>query len=176
VFNKTPGALEAIIDGLSEEPVNLVVAIGSDQDASRFGTQPPNVRMAAYLPQPLLLQRCDVFVTHGGFNSVKESLAAGVPMVVVPITADQPYNAERCAAHGVGRVVGAAGRTAEAIREAVRDVLTDPGYCDNARRLQGEMSALPGAAQMVDQLTLLSAARNVRNDATTAATAAISPR
>ncbi|PZS12256.1 MAG: hypothetical protein DLM60_22615 [Pseudonocardiales bacterium] len=91
-------ALEAIIEGLREEPVNLIVTIGSDQDAARFGPQPPHVHLCGDLPQPRLLPRCQVVVTHGGFNSVKESLSAGAPMVVVPITADQPYNAERCPA------------------------------------------------------------------------------
>jgi UDP:flavonoid glycosyltransferase YjiC (YdhE family) len=152
VFNKTPGVLEAIIDALRDEPVNVIVAIGSDEDPGRFGPQPANVRLDTYLPQPLLLQQCDVFVTHGGFNSVKESLAAGVPMVVVPITADQPYNAERCAAQGVGRVIDPADRTPERIRDAVREVLTTAPYRQNIRRVQAEMAALPGSAHLVDLL------------------------
>jgi UDP:flavonoid glycosyltransferase YjiC (YdhE family) len=149
VFNKTPGVLEAIIEGLREEPINLIVTIGSDQNPARFGPQPPNVHLVTSLPQPQLLPRCQLVVTHGGFNTVKESLSAGVPMVVVPITADQPYNAERCAAHGVARVVTTGGRTAEAIREAAHDVLTDPSYRDNTRRVQAQMQALPGPAHVV---------------------------
>jgi UDP:flavonoid glycosyltransferase YjiC (YdhE family) len=43
-----------------------------------------------------MLARCDAFLTHGGLNSVKKALASGVPMVVVPLSADQPYSAERC--------------------------------------------------------------------------------
>ncbi len=152
VFNKTPGVLEAIIQGLREEPVNLIVTIGSDQDPARFGPQPPNVHLVTSLPQPQLLPRCQLVVTHGGFNSVKECLSAGVPMVVVPITADQPYNAERCAAHGVARVVATGGRTAEAIREAARDVLTDPCYRQNTRRVQEQMHALPGPTHVVKLL------------------------
>jgi UDP:flavonoid glycosyltransferase YjiC (YdhE family) len=152
VFNKTPGVLEAIVEALRDEPANVIVTIGSDEDPERFGPQPANVRLDPYLPQPLLLQHCDVFVTHGGFNSVKESLAAGVPMVVVPITADQPYNAERCAAQGVGRIIDPAGRSPEAIRDAVRDVLSNTVYGDNVRRVQAEMAALPGPARMVELL------------------------
>src|SRR5439155_120435 len=96
VFNTTPGVLEAIIDGLGREPMNLVVAIGPDQDPARFGTVPRNVRLEHYVPQPALLPLCDLFITHAGFNSVKESLISGVPMVAIPITADQPYCAGRC--------------------------------------------------------------------------------
>jgi UDP:flavonoid glycosyltransferase YjiC (YdhE family) len=150
VFNKTPGVLEAIVTALGEEPVNLIVAIGRDQDRSRFGPRRDHVRLEAYVPQPLMLERCDAFVTHGGFNSVKEALGAAVPMVVVPITADQPYSAERCAELGVARTIGADDRTPEAIRDAVRQVLADPSYRDNVLAFQSEMKALPGPDHVVD--------------------------
>jgi UDP:flavonoid glycosyltransferase YjiC (YdhE family) len=155
VFNKHPGVLEAIVEGLRDEPINLIVAVGRDQDASRFGPQPDNLRLEAYVAQPALLRRCDVFVTHGGFNSVKESLSEGVPMVVVPITADQPYCAARCGALGVGKVVGAGERSAEAIQAAVRELLGDPGYANRARHMQAEMQALPGLDHAVELLEAL---------------------
>jgi UDP:flavonoid glycosyltransferase YjiC (YdhE family) len=155
VFNKYPGVLEAIVGGLGDEAVNLIVSIGRDQDPARFGPQPPHVHVEAYVPQPLLLPHCDVFVTHGGFNSVKEALIAGVPMVVVPITADQPYCAERCAALGVARTVDPGDRTPEAIREAVRAVLDDPSYRATAQSFQAEMQALPGPEHMLELLEAL---------------------
>jgi UDP:flavonoid glycosyltransferase YjiC (YdhE family) len=43
--------------------------------------------------------------THGGFNSIRETLRLGVPMVVSPITGDQPHNARRCAELGVAVTV-----------------------------------------------------------------------
>ena len=160
VFNKTPGVLDAIVEGLGQEPINLIVAIGPDQDPAQFGPQPPNVRLEGYVGQPLLLEHCDVFVTHGGFNSVKESLAAGVPMVVVPITADQPYSAGRCEALGVGRVVGAADLSAGAVRSAVRQVLDDPSYRAAAGMFRAEMAALPGPERIVELLSSLAAERD----------------
>ena len=155
VFNTTPGVLEAIVEALAEEPVNVVVAIGRDQDPGRFGPQPEGVRLEAYVPQPLVLAHCDAFVTHGGFNSVKEALSEGVPMVVVPISADQPYSAERCAALGVARAVGAGDRAPGTIRAAVRQVLTEPSYGARARAFQAEMRELPGPGHMVELLEAL---------------------
>jgi UDP:flavonoid glycosyltransferase YjiC (YdhE family) len=152
VFNKTPGVLEAIVNALGEEPVNLIVAIGRDEDPERFGPQPDHVRLEAYVAQPLLLAHCDAFVTHGGFNSVKEALGAGVPMVVLPITADQPYSAERCAALGVARTIGADDRAPDAIRRAAQQVLGEPSYRDSARAFQSEMMALPGPEHMIELL------------------------
>jgi MGT family glycosyltransferase len=150
--------LEAIVEALADESLNLIVAIGRDQDPGRFGPQAANVRLEAYVPQPLVLARCDALVTHGGFNSVKEALIEGVPMVVVPITADQPYSAERCAALGVSRTVAPDDRSPRAIREAVLRVLEEPSYGDSARAFQAEMKSLPGPAQTVELLEALSAA------------------
>jgi UDP:flavonoid glycosyltransferase YjiC (YdhE family) len=152
VFNKTPGVLEAIVRALAEEPVNVIVAIGRDVDPARFGSQPDHMRLEAYVPQALLLPHCAAFVTHGGFNSVKEALSEGVPMVVVPISADQPYSAERCAELGVGVTVAAGDRSADAIRDVVRRVLGEPGFRAAARDFQAEMAALPGPERMVELL------------------------
>jgi UDP:flavonoid glycosyltransferase YjiC (YdhE family) len=76
-------------------------------------------------------------------------------MVVVPISADQPYSAERCAALGVARMVGAEARSPDAIRDAVRQVLAHPSYRANARAFQDEMKALPGPGEMVELLESL---------------------
>ena len=155
VFNKTPGVLEAILEALSEEPLNLVVAIGRDRDPARFGSQPANVRLEAYVPQPALLAHCDLFITHGGFNSVKESLSEGVPMVAIPITADQPYSAGRCAALGVAEVIEPDQRSPEKILAAARTVMANPSYRANARNFQAEMAALAGPGEMVTMLEAL---------------------
>ncbi|MDP9326069.1 MAG: glycosyltransferase [Candidatus Dormibacteraeota bacterium] len=157
VFNSTPGALEAIIEGLKDEPINLVVAIGPGQDPGRFGTLPPNVRLESYVPQVLLLEQCDLFVTHGGFNSIKESSIAGVPMVVMPITADQPYNAERAAALGIAEVIAPDHRTPEAVRNAVQKVLQEPSYRAQAKKFQAQMQELPGpedTVKLIEELAL----------------------
>ena len=98
------------------------------------------------------MAHCDVLVTHGGVNSVTEALSAGVPMVVIPIFADQPYSGLRVADLGVGQFIDLPDLTAERIRMAVRAVLDDDRYRTNARRLQAEMAALPGSAELVKLL------------------------
>ena len=95
----------------------------------------------------------------GGFNSVKEALSFGVPMVVVPIAGDQPYSAERCAALGVARVIPPDGRTPDRVREAARAVLGDPGYRARAEELRQDMVALPTMHRAVALLETLAAER-----------------
>ena len=106
VMHAQPGLFEAIIEALADEPMEVVAAIGRDQDPARFGTPPANVRIEPFVPQIPVLERCDLFVTHGGFNSTKEALSLGIPLVVIPIGGDQPYGAARVEALGLGRAVG----------------------------------------------------------------------
>jgi hypothetical protein len=143
VFHRTPGMHEAILDALRDEPLNLLIALGFDQDPSRLGPLPPHARVQPTFPQIALLPRCALLICHGGFNSVKEALAQGVPLVVLPIAGDQPYCAKRCQALGVGRVIWPADRHPTAIRTAVRAVLGDPAYRERTRDMRDDIHALP---------------------------------
>ena len=82
-------------------------------------------------------------------------LTHGLPQVIVPVTADQPENAERCAAAGVARVVPLADATAVSIREAALAVLAEPRYRLAAGRIHDEMAALPDLAGIVTLLERL---------------------
>ena len=155
IAHAMPGIFELIIDALRDEDVELILAVGQDPDA--FGPQSRNVHIEHYVPQTQMLPYCDVFISHGGFNSVKESLSCGVPLVVLPIMSDEPYSAERCQALGLGRAVGPAERSAETVRDAVRAVLSDSSYRERAEEFRAEMEALPGAEQIVELLTSLTA-------------------
>jgi UDP:flavonoid glycosyltransferase YjiC (YdhE family) len=150
IAHAMPGIFKLILDSLAGEEVELVLAVG--QDPAIFGPQPPNVHIERHVPQTQLLPRCDVFISHGGFNSVKESLSCGVPLVVLPIMSDEPYSAERCEALGVGRAVGPSERTQEAVRNAVLSVLREPAYRARAAELRAEMEALPGPERAVELL------------------------
>jgi UDP:flavonoid glycosyltransferase YjiC (YdhE family) len=145
VFHRTPGLHETILAALRDEPLNLLIALGFDQDPVRLGPLPPHVRVQPTLPQAALLPQCALLVSHGGFNSVKEALAEGVPLVILPIAGDQPYCARRCQALGVGRAIWPAERNAGVIRAAVRTVLADPAYREHARHIRDELRALPPA-------------------------------
>ncbi|GAC1382027.1 MAG: DUF1205 domain-containing protein [Acidimicrobiales bacterium] len=156
VFHRTPGLIELIAEALRDEPWDIDLAVGFDQDSSRLGAQSPNLHVASWLPIADMLGHCDLFVTHGGFNSVKEALAVGVPMVVVPIAGDQPYAARRCEALGIAEVVGADERTVGRIREAARRVLGDDTYKARADVIRDEIADLPSvdvAGAMLEDLT-----------------------
>jgi MGT family glycosyltransferase len=149
VFNKVPGILEAVVDGLRDEPTTLIVTTGRDRDPADFGPRPPNVHLERYVPQSLLFPRCDLVITHGGSGTVITALGHGLPMVIVPISADQPDNAHRCEQLGVARVITPDSRTPEAFRNAAREVLNAPRYRQEAQRLREEMERLPEPEDVV---------------------------
>lgn len=159
VFNRARGILAAILEGLRDEPIALVVTTGRDQDPADFGPQPPNVHLERYVPQSLLFPRCDLVVTHGGSGTVLTALGHGLPMVIVPVAADQPVNADRCRRLGVAEVIQPDDRSPDAFRAAVRSVLGDPAYRRHAERLRREMERLPGPDRVVGWLERLAAER-----------------
>jgi MGT family glycosyltransferase len=142
-YNDAPGVLAAIVAALRDEPINLILTIGPDQDPATFGHQPPHVRIERYLPQSLFIPHCDLVICHGGFGTMLTALRQGLPLVIMPIAADQPENARRCVELEVAEGIVPEHRTPETIREAARTVLADARYRRNAVRLRDEMDAAP---------------------------------
>ncbi len=145
----------AIIAGVRDLNVTLVATLGRTLDPAQFGPQPANVHLTGYISQALLLPRCAVVVTHGGFSSVLGALACGVPLVILADGADRPVNARRAAALGAAIALGPDERTPEAIRAAVQTVLDDPRYRQRAQEVQAEIAALPGpecGVELLEQL------------------------
>jgi UDP:flavonoid glycosyltransferase YjiC (YdhE family) len=160
IFNQESGDLfERIVEGVRDLPVQVIATVGRELDPEVLGRQPPNVHVERYLPQAQLLPRCGLVVSHGGSGSVTGALAHGLPMVVVPIGADQPRNARRCADLGVARVVHAPEATPELVRAAASDVRADPAYRLNAERVRDEIAVLPGPDHAVTLLERLATER-----------------
>jgi UDP:flavonoid glycosyltransferase YjiC (YdhE family) len=158
-MNRSTEVFQAILGGLRGEATNLILAIGRDQDPGQFGPQPANVRIARYIPLSLLLPRCALVVCQAGFSTAVSALRQGLPLVMLPLGADQPLVARQMARLGAGPVLGPQERTPKAIRDAVRAVLTDPAYRANAERARDAMAALPGPEHAVTLLERLAAAR-----------------
>ena len=163
VQNARTDLLSAILEGLRDEPVNLILTIGRNRDPQEFGEQPANVHVERYIPQNLLLPHCDLVISHGGSGTMLDALSLGLPMVMIPLGADQPVNARLCAELGVARTVTPEGRTlqelAQDIRHAVADVLHAPAYREKAQALRREIESLPGLEYPVALLEELARGR-----------------
>jgi UDP:flavonoid glycosyltransferase YjiC (YdhE family) len=145
IFNLESGDLfERVLAGLRDLPVDVVVTVGRELDPQVLGPQQSNVRVRRYIPQSVLLPHCELVVSHAGSGSVAGALAHGVPMVLLPIGADQTLNAARCEDLHVGRVLNAFDATPQEVKLAAIDVLSGATFRQNARRLQTEIAGLPG--------------------------------
>lgn len=145
VFNHESGDLfSRLLEGLRALPINVLVTVGREIDPAGLGPQPSNVTIQRYVPQANVLPHVDMVVSHGGSGSILGAIAFGRPMVVIPMGADQPLNAERCVALGVGRVLDAVRATPQDVAKAVSVVLADAAYRQAAERLGDEVAALPG--------------------------------
>ena len=154
-----PGMVRTILEGLRDEPINVVVTVGRDADPAELGPQPANVHIERFIPHNLLLPHCDLAITHGGFGTVMGSIDAGLLQVLVPLLVDDPHNARRCAELGLARMIRPEDLTADRTREAVRDVLRDPAYRANLQRIRAEIRAQPGPDLAVGLLECLAVDR-----------------
>ncbi len=158
VFNMESGDLfSRVLAGLRALPVNVIVTLGNELDPAELGPQPANVYVERYIPQDLLLPHCDVLVSHGGSGSVSGALSYGRPSVLIPMGADQPWNAARCQELGLAQVLDPIAATPEAVRTAVIEVLSNPAYRQAAQRFQAEFAALPGpeyAVRLLEELAV----------------------
>ena len=107
-----PGLYRAVIDALAGLPARVVMTVGDAADPAALGALPDNVRVERWIPQAEILGEAAAMVGHGGFGTTLGALLAGVPQVVVPLFADQPYNAERIEAIGAGLVADPAAASA----------------------------------------------------------------
>jgi UDP:flavonoid glycosyltransferase YjiC (YdhE family) len=153
ICNKTNNIIfDMILAGLHDEPCNLILTVGRTQNPDAFGPQPDNIHIERYIPQTLLFSHCDMVITHGGYNTVMSALSHGLPLLVVPIGADQPAHAERCAELGVARVISPDRLNPQAIRDGVREILGNADYRERARSIQNEIAAMPDISRAVELL------------------------
>ena len=140
-----PGLYRAAIDRLAGLPIRLLVSTGG-QDPEALGPLPDGVRAERWVDEPALGHHLAAMVSHGGAGSIRTALAAGVPLVVMPLFGDQPLNARAVAAAGAGIALddGPGG-----LAGAVAAVLEDPAYGGRADEIAGEVAALPPAHEAV---------------------------
>jgi UDP:flavonoid glycosyltransferase YjiC (YdhE family) len=131
----------------------VLLTVGNEPDAEVLGPAPPNVHVERWVPQANVFGHATAVVCHGGSGTTLGALAAGLPVVVVPLFADQPENARRVAAVGAGIAVEPDPEHADepirsgvdpvALRAAIEEVVGDGAYTQAAQQLADELHALP---------------------------------
>ena len=128
---------------MAETDWQVIISMGTNTE--HFDDLPDNVQIHESVDQMAVLSIADAFITHCGMNSASEGLYFQVPLVLFPQTPEQGAVARRAEELGAGiRLNSISG---EDILQAVRTVLTDPSYKENAVKVSESFRACGGAAE-----------------------------
>lgn len=137
-------------------PAQFVLSAGRTTDLEALPPAPANFTVRPVVPQLRLLQQADLFISHGGMNSVNESLYHSVPLVLVPQQMEQALNARQVERSGAGVILGNTppyGRTQpHELRQAVEQVLHDPAYREAAAEIGRSFRQAGGYQRAADLL------------------------
>jgi MGT family glycosyltransferase len=142
-FEQIHTAYRLVLDALVDLPVRALLTTGAALPMNALGEVPPNVHVEHFVPQDDVIPHAAAVLCHGGSGTVLGALAAGVPLVVSPMFADQPYNARCVAAIGAGLDVPTGTAKSEDLRSALSRVLADASFRVAAQRIAQEIAALP---------------------------------
>jgi len=144
--------VQRVLDAAAPLDADVLCTLGGvELDGLRV---PPNATVEEWVPHREVLARASAVITHAGLSTTMATLAGGVPLVCLPLGRDQPWNAERVATLGLGRSLERDAPVGD-IRNAIEDVLGDPSYRQEARRMAAVMSGYGNGTSAVSELESL---------------------
>ena len=152
LFNRDVTFFRNCMQVLGGMDCQAVLSVGEQVRVEDLGQIPSNVLVRSQVPQLELLRRTSAFVTHAGMNSVNESLAFGVPMVVVPQMSEQYIVARRVEELGAGVYVDKSDAGVDTLRRAIDAVLGERRYRERAVALGMALREAGGVSRAVDAI------------------------
>jgi len=146
------GLMQRLVDILGETRHRVIVSKGPLADQLSL---PGNMTGEAFLPQPAIIPQVDLVITHGGNNTVTESLHHGKPMVILPLFWDQVDNAQRLAETGFGARLPAYEADGADFTGAIDRLLSDQSLRDRLSVLSKRLKANPGTVKAADLIERL---------------------
>jgi MGT family glycosyltransferase len=144
VFNNRPHLFRTLLEALDLPGAQVIVSAGASYDALAARKQPPGVLLFRRVPQLEVLPRMDLVIGHGGNNTTNETLAAGKPLLVLPVGGEQRDNARRVEYLGAGLALFPEQLTVERARQAVTRLREEPRFAERTRQLQGQLAETEG--------------------------------
>ena len=138
------------ISALADTPYQVIMSVGNLVSIEEFGNLPEHISIFSHVDQIAVMEQADVFVSHCGMNSASESLYFGVPLVMLPQTAEQRGVAERVSQLGAGMKLKKS--DAASILEGIHTVLADDTYRKNAAVLAEGFRCCSGARGAADKI------------------------
>jgi MGT family glycosyltransferase len=144
--------MQGLIDSLADTRYRVIVSMGPQHEQLRLAG---NMGGAEFLPQTSILPQVDLVITHGGNNTVTESLYFGKPMVLLPLFWDQYDNAQRMDETGFGIRLDTYGHAPEQLTAAIEGLLGDRWLHERLDAVSARLQAAPGTVTAADAIERL---------------------
>ena len=144
--------MQRLIDVLAKTRHRYIVSKGPQHDLI---TLADNMVGAEFLPQPAILPRVDLVITHGGNNTVIESWYFGKPMIVLPLFWDQYDNAQRVDELGLGVRLPTYEFEDDQLTGAIDALLSNERLKSRLSRTSARLRANPGTVKAADLIERL---------------------
>ena len=155
IFNTFMPFYKAVVGAFADQNVTVILSVGKNFDRTKLGSVPRNIYIHQSVDQLAVLNKADLFITHGGMNSANEALYYQVPMVVVPMADDQPTVGARIAELGLGKVLDRKAINKTSLRQTAFDVLKDQLIAGNVKKIGEDMQNSGGNQKVVEDLNNL---------------------
>ncbi|WP_423798041.1 macrolide family glycosyltransferase [Neobacillus sp. SAB-20_R2A] len=152
VFNQAIDFYKLCFQAFGDTDHTVIMSIGEKTHLSDLGEIPRNFIVKNYVPQTDVLKYTRIFITHGGMNSVHEGLYNGVPLIVIPQSADQPIIAGQVTKLGAGITLQMQNLTENQLNEAVDQVLKQSSFQNAAVSIGESFQKSGGYHQAVDEI------------------------
>ncbi len=156
------GVFRSAVEAVAGLPARVLLTVGRATDVA-FGEIPENTHIEPWVAQHDVLPHAGVVVCHGGSGTTFGALAAGVPLVICPLFADQSANGRVVEIARAGRIVagralapgsmrGLGSADVAPLRAAIEHVLREPAYGEAAQRVAAELAATPTLDEVLEPL------------------------
>lgn len=149
IYNDRLDLYKTFIRTFKETDYEIFISIGKHIKPADLGKIPENIHIAAYLPQLEILKKASLFISHGGMNSVNESLYFRVPMLLFPQIQEQKANSFRVEELGAGIYYRKNKVTEKELIKLVNQILDDNSFKQNAEKIQKTLVEAGGSKKAV---------------------------
>jgi UDP:flavonoid glycosyltransferase YjiC (YdhE family) len=132
------------------EDVAIIVTTGGQPTEAIPVAIPSNARIASFLPYAQIMPEIDLLITNGGYGTVNMAISHGIPVISAGLTEDKEEVSAHVQWSGAGIDLRTNQATPGAIRHAVDQIFTQPGYCERAHQLSLEFASHDVEAELLN--------------------------
>lgn len=135
IYNNSIEFYKKCFEAFKDFDFDFILSVGQKIKVEELGTIPKNFSVHNYVPQLEVLSKVDVFISHGGMNSINEALFFGIPSILIPQSVDQPFVAYRVSELDAGIVLNKDKITPNLLKESLEKILINNHYKKNSQNI-----------------------------------------